>query len=261
MHNEEKTCIKCLQIKSIIDFSKCRSCKDGLQSSCKLCHKEWYSSNKESIKERKAEYDKKRYELKKDSILAYTKKYYSENIEHCRARGRKYYANNKESIEEKHKKYRELNREKRRAKTKEWEVKNRERRKEQSNKWVKDKYNSDPTFRLLWNLRIRIRLALKSKGLNKDKKTNDIIGCSSLYLREYIESKFESWMNWDNYGKYNGEENFGWDIDHIIPISSAKCLGDIYNLSHYTNLQPLCSFQNRCIKRNTISQKELEFTY
>ena len=56
-------------------------------------------------------------------------------------------------------------------------------------------------------------------------------------------------MSWENYGKYNGEINYGWDIDHIIPISIAKTEEDVMKLSHYTNLQPLCGFINRCVKR------------
>jgi hypothetical protein len=51
---------------------------------------------------------------------------------------------------------------------------------------------------------------------------------------------------------YNGSENFGWDIDHFIPVSSAKTEEDIVKLNHYTNLQPLCSYVNRYIKRNKI---------
>ena len=57
-------------------------------------------------------------------------------------------------------------------------------------------------------------------------------------------------MTWDNYGKYNGELNYGWDIDHKIPISSAKSEEEIILLNHYTNLQPLCSKINRHIKTN-----------
>jgi len=45
--------------------------------------------------------------------------------------------------------------------------------------------------------------------------------------------------------------NITWDLDHIIPISSAQTEEDVYRLSHYTNLRPLCSFNNRWIKRNT----------
>ena len=59
-------------------------------------------------------------------------------------------------------------------------------------------------------------------------------------------------MSWNNRGRYNGEFNYGWDIDHIIPISSAKNEDDIIKLNHYTNLQPLCSKFNRDIKKDKI---------
>ena len=65
-----------------------------------------------------------------------------------------------------------------------------------------------------------------------------------------LENKFEIWMNWENYGKYEiGNYNVGWDLDHIIPISSAKTEEDIILLNHHTNLQPLCSKINRDIKK------------
>jgi hypothetical protein len=57
-------------------------------------------------------------------------------------------------------------------------------------------------------------------------------------------------MNWDNYGKYNGELDYGWDIDHIIPLSSATTEEELLKLNHFNNLQPLCSYTNRVIKRD-----------
>lgn len=57
-------------------------------------------------------------------------------------------------------------------------------------------------------------------------------------------------MTWENKGLYNGELNHGWDIDHIIPTSSAKTEEEVVKLNHYTNLQPLCSKINRDIKKN-----------
>ncbi len=60
-------------------------------------------------------------------------------------------------------------------------------------------------------------------------------------------------MNWDNYGFYNTTYNYGWDIDHIIPLSSAKSEEDVIKLCHYTNLQPLCSKINREIKRDNLT--------
>ena len=65
----------------------------------------------------------------------------------------------------------------------------------------------------------------------------------------------EDWMTWENYGKYNGELNYGWDMDHILPISSGKTEEDMIILNHYTNLQPLCSKVNRDIKKDKIDYK------
>ena len=60
-------------------------------------------------------------------------------------------------------------------------------------------------------------------------------------------------MNWENKGNWNGipkTVNVAWDIDHIIPLDTAKCEADVIRLNHWTNLQPLCSYTNRIIKRN-----------
>jgi hypothetical protein len=62
-------------------------------------------------------------------------------------------------------------------------------------------------------------------------------------------------MTWENRGLYNGELNYGWDIDHVIPLSSVETEDEIVNLNHYTNLQPLCSKIYRDIKRDKINWK------
>ena len=97
-----------------------------------------------------------------------------------------------------------------------------------------------------------VRYSFKSKRFKKNDRSLDILGCDIIFFVSYIESKFEPWMTWENWGKYNGELNYGWDIDHIIPLSSAKTEDDIIRLNHYTNLQPLCSYTNRHIKRDKI---------
>ena len=48
------------------------------------------------------------------------------------------------------------------------------------------------------------------------------------------------------------ELNFGWDIDHITPLSSVITESDVIQLNYYTNLQLLCSKVNRDVKRNII---------
>ena len=53
---------------------------------------------------------------------------------------------------------------------------------------------------------------------------------------EYLENLFTENMNWSNYGE--------WHIDHIMPLSPANTEEEIYNLCHYTNLQPLWGEDN-----------------
>lgn len=65
----------------------------------------------------------------------------------------------------------------------------------------------------------------------------DIVGCSIDAFRSHIRSLFTSGMDESNYGK--------WELDHIIPISSAKTVDEVKVLSHYTNYQPLWAEDNR----------------
>jgi hypothetical protein len=47
-------------------------------------------------------------------------------------------------------------------------------------------------------------------------------------------------MTLENHGHGLGK----WNIDHIIPISSAKNEEEIHKLNHYINLQPLWWIEN-----------------
>jgi len=79
--------------------------------------------------------------------------------------------------------------------------------------------------------------------MRKTNKTFNIIGCTPEFLKEYIENQFTEGMTWENHGQ------FGWHIDHIIPLSSVKTEEELYPLFHYTNLQPLWWLDN--IKKGT----------
>lgn len=118
---------------------------------------------------------------------------------------------------------------------------------------IRRKY--DILFNLSNNIRSRINETFKNNGYYKKSKTQEILGCSFEELKHYLESKFEPWMNWENRGLYNGDFNYGWDIDHIIPLSSGNSEEDITKLSHYKNLQPLCSKINRDIKKDKLDFK------
>lgn len=118
---------------------------------------------------------------------------------------------------------------------------------------VKERRKNDPLFRVTCNCRSLIGGAIKRMGYDKKSKTEEILGCSFKEFKTHIESQWEDWMSWDNYGKYNGELKYGWDIDHIIPTSSAINETEVIKLNNFNNLQPLCSKVNRDIKKDNLS--------
>jgi len=98
----------------------------------------------------------------------------------------------------------------------------------------KEKYNTDVTFRI----NKRMRNTINKYISRKQKSTNEIIGCSSSELIEHLERQFKDGMSWENYGQN------GWVIDHIYPLAKAKSEDELYELNHYTNLQPLWWYEN-----------------
>ena len=122
--------------------------------------------------------------------------------------------------------------------------------KEQLNKSRREKRANDSIFKFKTNLRETIRKAFFKIHIPKTQRTEQILGCTIDFFRQYIESKFEPWMNWDNNGAYNKNKDT-WQLDHIQPISLAETEGEALLLSHYTNFQPLESLKN-IIKSNKI---------
>ena len=118
-------------------------------------------------------------------------------------------------------------------------------------KWDREKRKNDPLYKFKKNFTNKLRKLLKSWG-GKNTRTISILGLSINDFRIHLENQFEPWMNWNNYGLYNGEFNYGWDIDHMVPTSTATTQEDMVKLNHYTNLKPLCSKINRDIKRDII---------
>jgi len=115
------------------------------------------------------------------------------------------------------------------------ELKKQRRRKIDKVKWKK-RWDTDERFAMKVRLRNLIRNSFRKRGYSKTSKTQEILGVDYGGLIEYIQSKFQDGMSWDNRGL--------WHIDHIIPLSSAKTKDELINLCHYTNLQPLWAEDN-----------------
>jgi hypothetical protein len=266
MINSSKICIKCKVEKELSDFYFRK--ESGLyRNDCKKC-------NYEGRKERRLR--------NLEHSLDYEKNYRLENSEQIKIKNEKYRELNKEKLKEKSKKYRELNRDNILKKLAEWRLINRPKKdkiSEEEKLLKKTEYSknyyltnkktiikqniarererkkTDLIFLLRKKIKNNIVTAIKRSKYSKNKNTIDILGIDILGLKNYLESKFEPWMSWENHGKYNGGLNYGWDIDHIIPVSSARNEEELIKLNHYTNLQPLCSKVNRDIKRSLNEKK------
>jgi len=147
-----------------------------------------------------------------------------------------WYSTNKEERNKQIKNYRHNNPQK----VKEWQIKNTPILIKRRNKRRK----TDEIFKLKSILGNSIRRSFKSKNLLKESNTTSILCCTFDYFKKYIESQFENWMTWNNYGVYNPNGERTWNLDHIIPIDSAKTIEDVIRINHYTNFRPLCSLEN-----------------
>jgi hypothetical protein len=119
--------------------------------------------------------------------------------------------------------------------TKKWQIDNRILVNKRSTARDKERSKNDIQYRLKKHLRVRLWESIIKKTKNtRNGKVEDIIGCSILEYRQYLEQQFKPEMTWDNHGDI-------WEIDHIIPIDSFD-LTDIKQQKqgfHYINTQPL----------------------
>lgn len=83
------------------------------------------------------------------------------------------------------------------------------------------------------NMRSNLHMSLKkNKNIGN---TEYYLGCTITELKEYLESKFQPGMTWDNKGYH------GWHLDHIKPLFLFNVYDDeeLKKAGHYTNLQPV----------------------
>ena len=222
---EYKICKICGEKKIISNFHKDKSRKDGIRNICKNCCS--------------------------DKI----KKYYKDNKVEILIKNKQWRVDNHSSIIERNKKWKENNPEKYKESQKKYIKYNKNKIQKYRNKYNRVRKQNDPIYNLKCGLSRTISDTLREMKLTKKSKTCEILGCSYEQLKNYLESKFEDWMTWDNKGNPNDgilEPNKSWDIDHIIPTCTAKTEAEIIKLNHYTNLQPLCSYINRVIKKGNV---------
>ena len=216
-----KVCTTCHIEKGLDEFHLCKKGKMNRKSKCKEC------------------------------VKSETKEYYQKNIDYYK----NYRENNKDSIRKRQKTWVTSNETKEKDRQRNWKKQNQEKilkwkeinsdkLKEYSRVYTKKRRQTDELFKLSSNLRNRMNIYLRSKKIKKNNSTFEIIGLHPEKLKDYLEKKFTEGMSWDKLGSEI-------HIDHIKPLSMAKTESEVYELCHYTNLQPLWAKDN-WIKNNRI---------
>lgn len=124
---------------------------------------------------------------------------------------------------------------------------------ERYNRYRKRREETDPAFKLYGRMRVVVREALNRQNIKKSHRTFAMLGYTPAQLKAHLESLFEPWMNWDNYGKG------GWHIDHRKPqclfvFSSVEdaAFKECWALS---NLRPLAEITNLKLGAEAKKQK------
>lgn len=244
-----KNCLKCQTLKELDSFGKDKSRKDGLFPICRHCRSP--RENKELVRRVIVDVPngfKHCYKCSQNKIISD----FHKNSRACKLCRKE---NPTKTLDpDKIKKQRDKSNKKRREDPetilrnrkykKEYKLKNKQKIAE-----THKKYMERTEVRLRSQLRKRMNMALKNKS--KVGSAINELGCDIDFLIQYLESKFQEGMSWDNYGK------FGWHIDHIRPLSrfNLEDIDEFKKAAHYTNLQPLWAIDN-LKKFNTYEENE-----
>lgn len=215
-----RICRNCKKAKGILEFGKCKKYKDGINTLCKVCNAEYIS-----------EYKKKYYSID-ENRLKMNKVDNASKILRKLSNPIKF--RNKKKIE--NSKYYRLNKDKIDLQKKEYRARTKTARNAYIREWQKEQNETNIQFKLSRMLRSRIRAALKNN--KKQGSAVKDLGCSLIFLKDYIENKFKSGMDWNNHGK--------WHLDHIRPLIKFDLSNkeEFLEAIHYSNLQPLWAKEN-----------------
>jgi hypothetical protein len=197
-----KICKKCNIEKPLDDFHNLKNSKDGKQPKCKVCvneiQKKINIKNRDKILERKKKYR----ESEKGKLV---RKEYR----------RKYYLKNKIIENER---------------SNQWNKTNKELMKKYKNEYSKLYRKNNPELHAWRGI---LHNYLRRVGKEKENYTIEILGYSTLDLKQHIESLFTDGMTWNNYGE--------WHIDHIKPVTRFSNDTPPNIVNQLSNLQPLWS--------------------
>ena len=209
--SDTKVCCKCKVARDLNDFGKLKSSKDGLRYDCKVCRRDYRQKNQDRIKLKQHAY----YLANKQILQEAHRERWSKNKDRYNSQRKEYRQREdiKLHIQEKNKQYLPI-------------------KKQQ----IKERRKYDKNFQVSEILRSKIHKVISGKTTSYQ----SYIGCDVEFLKLWLEYRFDEQMTWDNLGVY-------WQIDHILPINLFDFTNDRdkYICFHWTNLQPLPTYENR----------------
>lgn len=223
-----KKCSTCKVSKPVSDFGKDASRKDLLRTYCKACAKAHRSASAESAMRWR--------EANRESSRLYSSSYYDSNKETLLEKQRQYRERNPDRVKESRRRHYEKNKESILSAAREYCRKNPEKVRDYKRSWSAMAKSKRPEFALAVRYRKRVRMAVLKQSIKPGGKTQSLVGCTWLELKDHLESRFLIGMSWQNFSE--------WHIDHIIPLASAKSTDELAALCHYSNLQPLWPLDN-----------------
>jgi len=234
----KKKCNKCNVEKSLSEFHKCKTFKDGLTYDCKECRKVIDKKYNKKYRKKIKEHNEKYYKENKEKLKERNEKYYKENKEKIIEYNLKYIKENKERIQNQQKQWYKENKEKIQKKQKQWYKKNKER----LNEYTKQ-YNKENPHYVRW--RSILHRTLKYLNQDKTSPTEEILGYSAIELKQHLDNLG---MNWETH-----------HIDHIIPLSWFKKDTPIHLVNDLRNLQPLLEHENKAKSDKFTLQNNQEY--
>jgi len=110
---------------------------------------------------------------------------------------------------------------------------------EKSSKYIIDKMKNDPIFKMMRYMRARIYHAFVDQDQSKNQRTIKYLGCTSSFLKEWIEYQLKEPMTLENYGDV-------WHIDHVKPcaVFDLSCEDQISECFCWKNLRPYLATEN-----------------
>lgn len=109
----------------------------------------------------------------------------------------------------------------------------------------RERRRSDPLTAMQARLSRLHRHALSQVGAIKTSKTFEQLGYTASEFVRHIERQFLPRMGWHNMSE--------WQVDHIIPVSSAKSEEDVVALNQLSNLRPMWAVDNNAKKDKRLS--------